>query len=550
MSLSTRPTGPGGRTAPSRRALAAASLATTALLLGACGSGDGGAADGTSPGPTAEPVPGGNLTFAVTVDSHCIDPQQVGNNDAIASARQTVASLTAQDPDTGEILPWLAESWEVDADATSFTFTLREGPTFADGTPIDAAAVKTNFDKIVELGAAASLGSAYLVGYEGTTVVDPRTVRVDFSAPSAQFLQASSTFSLGLLSPASAALSVEDRCAGKFVGSGPFAVRSYTFDQEVVLEKVAGYDWASEADDHTGEAYLDTVTVKFVPEASVRTGSLLSGQIDATAAISTVDLPQFDGNGFWLAYRANPGVVFNLFPNESRPLAADPAVRQAISKGIDREEIAATLLTPQDEPATSVLSHSTPLWADVSDDLAYDPDGAEKLLDDAGWVEGADGVRVKDGQRLSTTVTFWQVAEPLELVQQQLAKIGVDLQLKQVTVAESTELKKSGDFDFDYYNLTRSDPDVLRTIFSANARNINKRAPEEVDDLLDRSAASTDPAERQELVTEAARLLVQQGHSIPVYELSTTIAAADTVHGLGFEASTRLDFHGAWVQQD
>ena len=131
------------------------------------------------------------------------------------------------------------------------------------------------------------------MGYEGTTVVDPRTVRVDFSAPSAQFLQASSTFSLGLLSPASAALSVEDRCAGKFVGSGPFAVRSYTFDQEVVLGKGAGYDWASGADDHTGEAYLDTVTVKFVPEASVRTGSLLSGQIDATAAISTVDLPQF-----------------------------------------------------------------------------------------------------------------------------------------------------------------------------------------------------------------------------------------------------------------
>ncbi len=241
--------------------------------------------------------------------------------------------------------------------------------------------------------------------------------------------------------------------------------------------------------------------------------------------------------------------MFNLFPNESSPLAGDEAVRTAILQGIDREQIADTVLSAQDEPATSVLSHSTPLYESVADELAYDPEGAKKILDDAGWVEGADGVREKDGQKLSTTVTFWQVPEPLELVQQQLAQIGVDLQLQHVTVAESQAIKESGDFDFDYYNLTRSDPDVLRTIFSANARNINQRDAEEVDDLLDASAAATDPTERQELVTEASRLLVQKGHAIPVYELSTTIAAADTVHGLTFEASSRLDFYDAWVTQ-
>ncbi|WP_454041671.1 ABC transporter substrate-binding protein [Cellulosimicrobium sp. Marseille-Q8652] len=539
-----------------RRPLTATTAATAAaaaagLLLAGCGgagTGTGDTADAAS--APAEPVAGGDLTFAITVDSHCIDPQQVGNNDAIAAARQTVASLTAQDPETGEILPWLAESWEVDENASSYTFHLRDDATYADGTPIDAASVKTNFDAIVALGAAASLGSQYLVGYEGTTVVDESTVTVDFAEPSAQFLQATSTFSLGLLAPSSADLSVEDRCAGEFVGSGPFAVQSYTQDQEIVLEKVAGYAWGSAANDHTGEAYLDTVTFKVVPEASVRSGSLQSGQIDATAAISTVDLPQFDGNGFWLSYRANPGVVFNLFPNESSALAGDEAVRTAISKGIDREQIADTVLSEQDEPATGVLSHSTPLYESIAEELAYDPEGARKILDDAGWVEGADGVREKDGQKLSTTVTFWQVPEPLELVQQQLAQIGVDLRLQHVTVAESQAIKESGDFDFDYYNLTRSDPDVLRTIFSANARNINQRDAAEVDDLLDRSAASTDATERQELVTEASRLLVQHGHAIPVYELSTTIAASDRVHGLTFEASSRLDFYDAWVVQD
>jgi peptide/nickel transport system substrate-binding protein len=525
----------------------AARLAVTApvvaFLLTAC------SAEADTPGTDAdaEPVAGGDLSFAITVDSHCIDPQQVGNNDAIAAARQTVASLTAQDPESGEIVPWLAESWEVNDDASTYTFHLRDDTTFADGTPIDAAAVKTNFDAIVDLGATASLGSQYLVGYAGTTVVDEHTVTVDFDEPSAQFLQATSTFSLGLLSPDSAELSAEDRCAGRYVGSGPFAVRSYTQDQEIVLEKVEGYDWGSSASSHTGEAYLDTVTLKVIPEASVRSGSLRSGQIDATAAINAVDLPQFDGNGFWLSYRANPGVVFNLFPNESSPLAADEAVRTALVKGIDRQQIADTVLTAQDRPATGVLSHSTPLFEDAEVLLAYDPDGARQILDDAGWIEGADGIREKDGQRLTTTVTFWQVPEPLELVQQQLRQIGVDLQLQHVTVAESEAAKESGDFDFDYYNLTRSDADVLRTIFSANARNINQRDPEEVDRLLDDSAAATDPEERQQLVAEASRQLLERGHSIPVYELSTTIAAADSVHGLAFEASSRLDFYDAWV---
>ncbi|MCZ2262888.1 ABC transporter substrate-binding protein [Isoptericola sp. QY 916] len=523
----------------------AATVSAAGLLLSACSTGADAA--GTGADASGEPVAGGDLTFAITVDSHCVDPQQVGNNDAIAAARQTVASLTAQDPESGEILPWLAESWEVNDDASSYTFHLRDDATFADGTPIDAAAVKTNFDAIVDLGAVASLGSQYLVGYAGTTVVDEHTVTVDFDEPSAQFLQATSTFSLGLLSPDSATLSTEDRCAGKYVGSGPFAVKSYTPDQEIVLEKVAGYDWGSEASSHTGEAYLDTVTLKVIPEAGVRSGSLQSGQIDATAALNAVDLPQFDGNGFWLSYRANPGVVFNLFPNESSPLAADEAVRTALVKGIDRQQIVDTVLTPQDQPATGVLSRSTPLFEGADDLLAYDPEGATKVLDDAGWVVGADGIREKDGRRLSTTVTFWQEPGALELVQQQLRQIGVDLQLKHVTVAEKEAATAAGDFDFDYYNLTRSDADVLRTIFSANARNVNQRDPEEVDELLDDSAAATDPEERRTLVSEASRLLLERGHAIPVYELSTTIAAADRVQGLTFEASSRLDFYDAWV---
>ena len=121
--------------------------------------------------------------------------------------RQVVDSLTDQDPDSGEIEPWLADRWEVSPDAKSSTFHLKDGATFSDGTPVDAAAVKGTFDSIVTtVGAAkAPLAGSYLTGYQGTTVVDPLTARVDFAAPNAQFLQASSTAQLGIQAPVTTA---------------------------------------------------------------------------------------------------------------------------------------------------------------------------------------------------------------------------------------------------------------------------------------------------------------------------------------------------------
>lgn len=524
-------------------------LGAVALLASACA---GGADAGTQQSADATPVSGGNLNFAVSVDRGCIDPQQVGNNDAIAIARQTVASLTSQDPKTGDIVPWLAEKFETNANATSFTFTLRSGATFADGTAIDAQSVKTNFEAIKALGAKATLGSTYLSDVSAITVKDPQTVVVDFSKPNAQFLQATSTFTLGLLSPASATLSEADRCAGKFSGSGPFSVKSYTVDKEAVLERRAGYNWPAATNSNKGEAYLDTVTFKIIPEAGNRTGSLQSGQIDATAAISAADISLFNGNGFWNETRANPGVVYNLYANQSNPKLKETAVRQAISKAINREEITKTLLTEADQPAKGVLSHTTPYFKDYSELLKNDPDGAKKLLDDAGWKVGTDGVREKNGEKLSFKVTYWQSPkEVLELVQQQLKVIGVDLQLKFTTIADVTAAQADKTYDFSYGNLTRSDPDVLRTVFaSTTARggsNLREKLP--VDDVLGEQAAALDKDARQKLVDEAQEILIKDAHSIPLYELSTTISASDKVKGLKFEASSRLDFYDAWLSK-
>lgn len=114
-------------------------------LVAACG----GSAESTS--QDGEPQAGGTLRYALSQAPTCSDPAQGGTNQTIYVSRQIVDSLTDQDPATGEITPWLAESWEVSSDATQFTFVLKDGVTFSDGTPVDADAVKATFDSVVNV---------------------------------------------------------------------------------------------------------------------------------------------------------------------------------------------------------------------------------------------------------------------------------------------------------------------------------------------------------------------------------------------------------------
>ncbi|WP_019629795.1 ABC transporter substrate-binding protein [Actinomadura atramentaria] len=530
---------------PQRRpALAVPALTALALALGACGSGDGGAASGA-------PVAGGTLTFAVGSDAGCVDPQQVGSNDTIYSTRQLVDSLTDQDPATGKIVPWLATSFEVNKAATEFTFHLRPGVTFSDGSPLTAQVVKDNFDAVPKLGARAVLSTQYLAGYAGTDVVDEHTARVRFKQPNAQFLQASSTFSLGLVSSASTRRTPEQRCTQGVAGSGPFTLASYVPNQAITLAKRKGYGWGSSLWKKTGEAYLDRLVFKIVPESGVRTGSLQSGQVDAIGSVGRADEAALKGAGVRLLSRANPGLVFNVGLNNSRPLFRDPNVRRAILAAIDRRQIADTVFPTGTRPATSVLAHTTPGYADLGTLLAADRARAAALLDGAGWKPGPDGIRAKDGAKLSFAVSWAPVAatnQPaLELVQQQLKAVGVQVELKQIQVAQLTRLQQSGDYDALFGNLTRADPDILRGTFSTKGANTYKLAPSALDGLLDRQAATLDADERAGYVKQAQETLVRDAYVAPVVELQTELGVAKKVHDLDFEASSRVQLHDTWI---
>ncbi|OLT13852.1 ABC transporter substrate-binding protein [Pseudonocardia sp. CNS-139] len=534
---------------PVRSGLRAGVLAAAALLLAACG---GTAAPAGSAADPGTPVPGGTLRFAVGSDQGCVDPQQVGSNDTIYSLRQIVDSLTDQDPQTGELRPYLATSWESNADATAYTFTLRDGVTFSDGTPLDADAVKANFDKIPQIGARGTLPKGYLAGYVGTTVESPTRFTVTFSQPNVQFLQGTSTHSLGILSPATVARSDDERCAS-VVGSGPFVIDSYVRNESITLTRRAGYSWGSSLWVAPGEAYLDRVEFRIVPESGVRVGSLQSGEVDAIGNIAQQDEAPLTAAGAQLIARANPGIPFGISFNLSRPIVSEPAVREAITLAINRPEIVSTVYTSQTLPATSWLASSTPGYADQSSVLTFDAARAGQVLDAAGWTPGPDGIRQKDGQPLSIELIWFANAAAnrptVELVQQQLRAAGIDLQLQERPIADATPIQQSGEFSATWGNLTRADPDILRSSYSTAGNNFYRFTPGPLDQLLAEQAAEPDEAARNAIVAQAQDVLGENHYTVPVVELTTVLGVGPTTHGITFDASSRIFLHDAWKSE-
>lgn len=517
-----------------------AALAAAALALTSCAGTSGSAS--TAAG---DPVDGGNLTFAIGNDPISLNPSANGSgNDTWYVTRQIVDSLLYQNPATNELEPWLATSYDVSSDATTFTFHLRDDVTFSDGTALTAASVKATFDDIVAAGAK-SLSVASFVGYTGTTVVDDHTAEVRFSTPNAAFPQATTAVGLGIVAASTIATPYDQRADGAaVVGSGPFTVQKYTKDVSTVLAKRPGYAWAPQALGNTGAAHLDTVTFQVVPEASVRTGGLQSAQFDVVGGVQPADVEALDAASLPVVSRGNPGVSFGLSFNNARPLVADVAVREAIAHAVDATTVRDTALNDLFNVGTSVLAKNTPGWVDESSYFAYDPDKAASLLDGAGWTKGSDGIREKDGQKLSLKLiwitNFGPNQTSLELIQQQLKDAGIGLTLAGSTAPEFLKAQSAGDFDLTWGNQSRADGDVLRTAFSKATSKYNVADPT-LEALLQGQLAASDPAKRADLIGQAQERIASQYYQIPMHELTSIIGTATTVHGVALGADSRLD---------
>lgn len=516
------------------RGLAVAAT-TAALVLTGCGDGQDSASSDDS-----------HLSLAYGWYPTCFDYAQ--SNPFAIFGRQVLDTLLSENPGTGAIEPYLAESWEVLDEGRVYEFTVRDDVTFSNGEELTAQVVADNFEtlaRLAEQGVSPTPG-AYLRAFDHAQAVDERTVRVVFAEPNAGFLQANTEGQFGIIAPESLARTPEQRCAEGTIGSGPFVLDEAVQDERVEYVRRDGYDWAPEAFGRTGEAALERVTIQIVPEESVRAAGVIAGDYDLAYSITQSGLSQAEGHdGIATVLAPNRGVVNNFVVNTSDPILADLAVRQALQHGIDREELVSTFYGAGVEPATGVVSSGHPFYTDHADLLRYDPGLSRSILDDAGWVEGPDGIRARDGQRLELALTFvgldiGTAAAGWEYVQSRLADIGVALELNQVSDAEQVDLRTAGDWQLAVVQgAARGDADGIAAFYSTELTTWAGQAPRpEVDELLARQAATVDPDQRRALVDEAVATILEQAYGIPLFDSAQILLVRDSVADLTFPVNS------------
>lgn len=519
----------------------------------------------TAGAPTDQPVQGGTLVYLEQQAHTNLYPPAGGFYPNGGVLNQITDKLTYQDPKTLEIQPWIAESWEVNPTATEYTFKLKKGVTFSDGTPLDAAAVAKNYDTYGLGNKELKLPVSEVINnYERSEVVDPLTVKFYFKKPSPGFLQGTSVIGSGLVSVATLARPFEELGdATKIIGSGPFVVSSETLGKEIVFTARKDYAWGPAKHAHQGRARLDEIKLIVTPEDSVRIGALLSGQAGFIRQVQAYDEKRVLDQKFAIYAPSTRGVNNSVVFRPDNALVADVKVRKALLHATNTKEIVQTLFSANYPQATSVIASTALGYVNLSAKLGYDEAKARQLLDEAGWKLNANGLREKDGKELVLaayeSLPQPQNKETLQLVAQQWAKVGVKLNV----LAGDSGSRTVDSLDPEKTPVApgmvgRADPDVIKSNYYPTNRNVllqkggvstkvKSFEDTRLNGFLEAIAAETDPAKRLALTADVQNYLIDQAYVIPVFEEPQAFAGAPSVKGVGFEAVGRPSFYGTWI---
>eukprot|EP01037_Dinobryon_pediforme_P000194 gene194-195_t len=514
---------------------------------------------------TDQPVQGGTLVYLEQQAHTNLYPPAGGFYPNGGVLNQITDKLTYQDPKTLEIQPWIAESWEVNPTATEYTFKLKKGVTFSDGTPLDAVAVARNYDTYGLGNKELKLPVSEVINnYERSEVVDPLTVKFYFKKPSPGFLQGTSVIGSGLVSLATLARPFEELGdATKIIGSGPFVVTAETLGKELTLTARKDYAWGPAKHAHQGRARLDEIKLIVTPEDSVRIGALLSGQAGFIRQVQAYDEKRVLDQKFAIYAPSTRGVNNSVVFRPDNALVADVKVRQALLHATNTKEIVQTLFSANYPQATSVIASTALGYVNLSAKLGYDEAKAKQLLDDAGWKLNANGLREKDGKELVLaayeSLPQPQNKETLQLVAQQWAKVGVKLNV----LAGDSGSRTVDSLDPEKTPVApgmvgRADPDVIKSNYYPTNRNVllqkggvsskvKSFEDTKLNGLLEAIAAETDPAKRLAFTADVQNYLIDQAYVIPVFEEPQAFAGAPSVKGVEFEAVGRPSFYGTWV---
>lgn len=504
---------------------------------------------------------GGILTIATNgQEPACLDPL-VNATAGVIVSRNYSDSLFWQNED-GSFSPWLAESYSLSEDGKTYTFTLRQGVSFTDGARLDAEAVKTNFDYIVDPKTKSQLGAAYLRQYVGAKVVDDYTLEVNLSQPYAPFINILAQSYFALISPKQIKEAPQTTCDAP-IGTGPFKIVKWNKGSNIEFTRNDAYNWGPPGA-HQGPAYVEGLDLLFIAEDEVRYNALLTGEVDIVDFLPPIHFSEVQANeelNFIEAIR--PGTSYALHLNNARPPFDDKRVRQALLAAVDRDAVVEAASFGAWK-AAGYLTPSTPDYDQSAQaGFVFDPARANALLDEAGWsARDADGIRLKDGKRLTAfapTDGSNQTRRRLsELVQAAAKDVGIDIRIDLLPWQQNSEKMLSGDYDIFAGLWSSNTADMLWLRYaSANiptpalfGQNVAKHSNPDFDALVEAARGENNPETRRKLYADAQKILIESVPSIPLYGDPRNATYPQTVHGVKFDyAYLQPYWFDTWKEQ-
>lgn len=520
----------------------------------ASGSGDDEATESESPETTdpietdsaegeGAPTQGGELIVGVKASYiDVLDPNITAQTVAHEVMMPMFDTMVYQDNDK-EFWPGLATEWEISEDGLIYTFTLQDGVQYHDGTPFDAESVVSNLERMVAPDSASRLAGPRLSGfYESSEAVDPTTVSVTFSQSNGSFLTDLSQNFMAMLSPAAVEEFGPDEIGRNPVGTGPFVFVEWVENSHITMTRNEDYAWPSPMFGREGPAYLDSITWRIIPEDSARMAALETGELNFVDQVPTIDFTRIQEDSNYTTYSIpQPGIPYAYMMNTKRAPTDDVAVRQAINFAVDKEAIIQTLYQGLHNPAHGPLSEVSFTYnPEVESLYSYDPDEASQLLEDAGWVMGSGGIREKDGQRLELNHYVFTDTQVAEVMQAQLAEVGIQTDITLLEVGAVNEAATRGD-DTNFAPLPYRDADPAVLCVALCIKNEGAgfawtfHQNEELDNALEEGQAARDPAEREELYGRAQVIAMEEALLIPVYDINGLSASRTEVRDVTFD---------------
>ena len=504
-------------------------LAVVALLLGV----------GALAPVAAQPA--GTLVVGLVAEPVNLDPAQVTDLNSNRVGRRIVETLVTFPDESTQVVPGLAESWAISKDGLKYTFKLRKGVSFHDGTPLNAEAVKFSIERqIIPEHPFNKLGKYPFANYffgnvKAVEAVDPHTVEFILKEPRASFLAVLTAGAASIVSPTAVRkLGVDYPLTP--VGTGPFKFVAWDRGQRVVLEKNAGY-WKH-------PVKIDRVIYRPIVEGQARLTELLTGALDLIVDTPPDFVPQLESNPKVMVLKQVGVHVWYLGINNQKKPFDDKRVRQALNYAVNKEALVRDVLK-----GTGSFSRGPVLPNTWGADAAlkaypYDPERAKKLLAEAGYPSG-----------FSTTLWVPESGSGMQLpvamstvIQSNLKAVGVNVALQ--TMEWGAYLAKLRTKEQDLFALSwmagNEDPDLVMypllhsSQWTPNGPNRALYKNEKYDELLHQARLTTDQKKRAELYREAQRILVDDAPWVFVDHEIQTAAHAKRVQGFKLHPSFDL----------